>query len=97
MKKRFFAFIVLITVVVTGVFIWFSSDHNHNNDFTIPFILSILFVIVYSIFTAFQINKIVSATIIGVIVALIIKIKIDWQYDPTSHNLFPFEIIIDFI
>jgi hypothetical protein len=50
---------------------------------------------VYCIFTAFQIGKIVSATIIGVILALIIKIKNDWRFDPTSHNLFPFEIVID--
>src|SRR5678810_539294 len=97
MKTKLFAFIVLITIVVTGICIWFSSDHNHNNDFTIPFFLTVLFVPVFSILTALQIDKIVSATIIGVIIALIIKIIIDWQFDPTSHNLFPFEIVIDII
>ena len=95
MKTRPFPFIVLITLFVTGIFIWFSSIHNHNNDFTIPFFLSVLFVLAFSILTEFQIMKIVVATIIGVIIALIIKIIIDLQFDPASHNLFPFEIIID--
>ena len=97
MKTRLFAFIVLITVVVTGIFIWFSSYHNHNNDFTIPFVLSVLFALTFTILTELQIKKIVFATTIGVIIALIIKIIIDWQFDPTSHNLFPFEILIDLI
>src|SRR5204862_2260084 len=97
MKKRFFAFIVLITVVVTGIFIWFSSNHNHNNDFTIPFVLSVLFALTFTILTELQIKKIVFATTTGVITALIIKIIIDWQFDPTSHNLFPFEIVIDLL
>jgi len=97
MKARLFAFVVLITVVVTGIFIWFSSSHNHNNDFTIPFVLSVLFALAFSILTELQIKKIVFATIIGVITALIIKIIIDLQFDPTSHNMFPFEIIIDLI
>ena len=97
MKTKLFAFIVLITIVVTGICIWFSSEHNRNNDFTIPFFLTVLFVPVFSILTTLQIERIVSATIIGVIVSLIIKIIIDWQFDPTSHNLFPFEIVIDII
>lgn len=94
---RQFAFIVLISIVGTGIFIWFTSDHNHNNDFTIPFALAILFALAFSILTELQKRKIVIATTIGVMIALIIKIKIDWQFDPTSHNLFPFEIIIDSI
>jgi len=95
MINRLFAFIVFITLVVTGIFIWFSSGHNHNNDFTIPFYLSALSVLVFRILTDLQTKKIVFATIIGVILALIIKIIIDWQFDPTSHNLFPFEIMIE--
>jgi hypothetical protein len=79
------------------MFIWFSSNHNRNNDFTIPFVLSVLCVLAFSILSQLKIRKIVFATTIGVIVALIIKIIIDWQFDPTSHNLFPFEIMIDLI
>ena len=51
METRLFAFIVLITVVMTGIFIWFSSIHNHNNDFTIPFVLSVLFTLSFKILT----------------------------------------------
>ena len=97
MKTRLFAFIVLITVIMTGIFLWFFSDHNQNNDFTIPFVLSVLFTLSFSILTELQIKNIVFATTIGVIIALIIKIIIDTQFDPTSHNLFPFEILIDLI
>ena len=91
------AFIVLITVVLTGLFIWFSSNHNQNNDFTTPFLLSVLFALGFDIVTELQKRKIVIATAIGVTLAFIVKIIIDWQFDPTSHNLFPFEIVIDFI
>ena len=97
MKTRPFAFIVLITAIVTGLFIWFSSNHNHNSDFTIPIVLSILFTLSFSILTELQTRRIVFATTIGVMIALIIKIIIDTQYGPTSHNLFPFEIIINSI
>jgi len=97
MKKRPLLFIVLITVVVTGIFIWFSSNHNSNGDLTISFVLSGLFALAFSILTGLQLRKIVLATMIGAIMALIIKIIIDWQFDPTSHNLLPFEILIDLV
>ena len=77
MKKRLFIIIALVTVAVTGIFIWFSSIHNHNNDFAIPFVLSVLSTLSFSILTELQIKRIVFATIIGVIIALIIKIIID--------------------
>ena len=97
MKIKSLAFIVLITFVITGLFIWFSSNHNHNNnDFTISFLLSVLFALAFSILTELQKRKIVLATAIGVTLALIVKIIIVWQFDPTSHNLFPFEILMDF-
>lgn len=97
MKKRPFSFVTLISVVVTGIFIWFSSHHNHNNDFTIPFVLSVILTLAFSILTELPIGKIALATTLGVIIALIIKIIIDWQFEPTSHNMFPFEIVIDLI
>ena len=98
MKNRLFVLNVLVTVVITGMFIWFSSNHNvQNKDFTIPFFLSILFALGFGILTELQLIKIIAATTIGALIALIIKIIIDWQFDPTSHNLFPFEIVIDSI
>ena len=96
-KKRLFAFIVVMGTVVTGIFIWFSSNHNHNNDSTIPVAVAVLFALTFSIVTELQLKKILFATTVGVIIALIIKIIIDLQFDPTSHNLFPFEILIDLI
>jgi len=97
MRKSLFAVAVLIAIAVTGMFIWLSTDYNHNNDMTIPFALSVLFALTLSILTELQTKKILFATIIGVLILIIIKIIIDWQSDPTSHNLFPFEILIDLI
>jgi len=77
------------------MFIWFSSNHEHNNDFTIPLTLTLLLAFAFSIITRFKIAKIIFATTIGVLLSIIIKINIDWHYDPTSHDLFPFEILID--
>jgi hypothetical protein len=86
-----------MTVIVTGTFVWFSSNHNPQNDVAIPFVLAVLFGLTLSILTELQIKKILFATTIGVVIALVIKIIIDWQFDPTSHNLFPFEILIDLV
>ena len=95
MKLKLFILLVTIATIVVGMFTWFSSNHEHNNDFTLPFILSMLLALVFSITTRFEILKIIFATTMGVLLSIIIKIIIDWHYDPTSHNLFPFEIIID--
>jgi predicted neutral ceramidase superfamily lipid hydrolase len=97
MKKRLFAFIVQMTIVVTGIFIWFSSNHNRDNDPAIPSALAVLFALTFSILTELQLRIILFATTIGVEVALVIKIIIDWRFDPTSHNLFPLEVLIDLI
>ena len=92
-----FAGIVLITTIVSGLFTWFSSNHNHNNDIAIPLLLSVLFALAFDVLTDSDNGKIVFATAIGITLALVVKILIDWQFDPTSHNLFPFEIVINFI
>ena len=65
MKKRSFAFIVLISVVVTGTLVWFTSNHNHNNDFAIPLVLSVLLAFAFSILTELQLRKIMFATTMG--------------------------------
>ncbi|HSB94508.1 MAG TPA: hypothetical protein VLC28_15395 [Flavitalea sp.] len=92
-----FAGIVFITTIVTGLFTWFSSNHNHNNDIAMTLLLSILFALACDMLTNFDNGKIVFATATGITLALVVKILIDWQFDPTSHNLFPFEIVINFI
>jgi flagellar basal body-associated protein FliL len=65
MKKRLFAFIVLMTIVVTGIFTWFSSSHNHDSDPAIPFALAVLFALTFSILTELQLRIIPFATTIG--------------------------------
>ncbi|HSB92320.1 MAG TPA: hypothetical protein VLC28_04345, partial [Flavitalea sp.] len=75
-----FAGIVFITMVLTGLFTWFSSNHNHNNDLAIPLLLSVLFALAFDILTDFGIGKIVFATAMGITLALVVKILIDWQF-----------------
>lgn len=97
MKKSLFLVIALVTAIVTGIFIWFSLSHNHNNDFTIPFFLAVFLAFGFSILTQLELSKVVLATTIGETVALMIEIIIDVRSDPSSHNLFPFEVVIDLI
>jgi ABC-type Na+ efflux pump permease subunit len=40
------------------------------------------------------IGTILLTVTIGYVIALIVKIGFDLQVDPTSHNLFPFEVLI---
>jgi hypothetical protein len=94
MKPKPFVLLLITATIVVGMFTWFSSNHEHNNDFTLPGILTMLLALVFSIATRLEILKIIFATTGGVLLSLIIKIIIDGYYDPTSHNLWPFEIII---
>jgi ammonia channel protein AmtB len=95
MKIKLFISLIIIAAIVVGMFTWFSSNHEHDNDFTLLFSLSILLALLFTITTRLEIVRIIFATTIGVLLSIIIKIIIDWHYNPTSHNLFPFEIIID--
>jgi len=54
MKKILFLFIVFLTVIVTGIFFWFSAHHNPKNDVTIPLVVAVLFGVTLSILTELQ-------------------------------------------
>jgi hypothetical protein len=94
-KTKLVIWLVFIAILVAGLPMWFTSNHNHINDLSILLPVALLLAIVFSVLTKLQLKTICFVTVIGVIVSIIIKIIIDTNIDPTSHNLFPFEILID--
>jgi hypothetical protein len=63
----------------------------------IPCGLAVLYALAFTILTQVEQKKIVWATTIGAMIAIVINFFIDWHFDPTSHNLLPFEFILDVV
>jgi len=95
MKARLFTLLILISGIVVGVCMWLSSYPEVVRMFTLTFYVTILLTLTFSITTKLELIKIIFATMIGSMLAIIIAIMIDGFFDPTSHNLLPFEIAID--
>jgi hypothetical protein len=95
MKAKVLA--LFISVIVIAVPFLISSTHNHNNDAGIPLLLSTILALLFVLFIKLEVIISAALTTAGGIIAMIIGMFIDWHYDPTSHNLFPFEIVINTI
>ncbi len=97
--KRFkqLIFTIVVSILVAGLPIWFKSNDNNANDFLIPLMASLILGITFIVLTKHKISTICYATTFGVIAAIIINITIDTKRDTTSHNLLPFEVLIDTI
>ena len=95
MKAKLLA--LLISVIVIAVPFVISSTHNHNNDLGIPLILCTILALLLVLFLKLEVITSAALTTAGGIIAMIIGMFVDWHYDPTSHNLFPFEIVINTI
>lgn len=93
-KKRAFGLFV-VAVLAEGLPVWFNANHNHANDATLTLAIPLVLALVCRITTKLSSRTICFAIVAGASAALIIKIFIDWHFDPTSHNLLPFEIIIN--
>jgi hypothetical protein len=85
----------IVAVLAVGLPIWFNANHNHDNDATLTLATPFILAIVYKMATKLSLRFICVAIVTGALMALIIKMFIDWHFDPTSHNLFPFEIVIN--
>ncbi len=94
MRAKLVILLLLIAIFGAGLPMWFTFEHNKNN-LTIPLIISLLLAFVFSVWTKLKLAMVYFVTTIGVLISIIIKIIIDAYIDPTSHNLFPFEILID--
>lgn len=96
-KQKLFIWLLLISILAAGLPIWFTSYTNYMNKGEIGFslLLTILLAVIFTLRTKLQIHTIYFAITLGFIIAIFIKVTIDGQTDPTSHNLLPFEILID--
>lgn len=86
--------LLLISVLAAGLFIGLQSYYAFLKHWNAIAILMILLALSLSLLTTGQEKKIVRIAPAGLILATIVKIIIDGIADPTSHNLWPFEIIL---
>jgi hypothetical protein len=95
MTKINLKWLLMISVLTAGAPIWFISYNSFatNRVIMISGILTILLALLFSLLTQKQNKKIIYTIIPGFIIATIIKIIIDSFFDPSSHNLLPFEIV----
>ena len=75
-----------------GIPLWLFSPLNKSLKFSycFLFVLSFLFKIKINM----KNNKLFFSLLIGLLCGYIVKLSIDFQKDPSSHNLLPFEIIM---
>lgn len=74
-----------------------SNNGNYTAGVTLPFTVCCLISLSAYLFFDFSTRAILFSAAFGYVLASVLKMVIDWQTDPTSHNLFPFEIIISAI
>ena len=94
-KKINIKWLLLVSVLIAGMPIWFTSYHTFTNTKIIRLsaILTILLSLLVSLITKDQSKKVLYTIAPGFIIATIIKIIIDSISDPSTHNLLPFEMI----
>ena len=93
-KTRAFG-LFLLAILASGLPMWFNSNHEHENDATLTLAIPLLLTLLSRITTKLRSRTICFAVAAGAWIAMVIKIFIDLHYNPTSHNLFPFEVVID--
>ncbi len=94
MKYKEIGLLILFATLLQGAAFLFYPGHNHSNDYTVPFVAGVLLAFLFCSLTRLRLSTIVIIITISNTIALIGKIIVDMQVDPSSHNLFPFEIII---
>lgn len=94
-KKINIKWLLLISVLTAGIPIWFTSYHTFTNTkiIRVSAILTLLLSLFVTLITKDQYKKIFYTIVAGFIIATFIKIIIDSIPDPSTHNLWPFEII----
>ncbi len=94
MKAKRIVLLILLATLLQSAALFFYAGHNHSNDYTLPFVAAGLLGFLFCLLTGLRQRTSVIIITIGSIIALISKIIVDTQVDPTSHNLFPFEIVL---
>jgi len=94
MNNKPIALLLLITAVSVAAAMFLTSGPNHSNDITLPFFLSCFLSLFFVFWSGRRIGTVLLTITIGYVAATIIKIIVDLNIDPSSHNLFPFEVLI---
>jgi hypothetical protein len=94
MTSKPIALLLLITVVSVGAAMFLTQGSEHANDITIPFFLTCFLALFFLLWSERSIGRILFTVTIGYVIASIVKISVDLKVNPTSHNLFPFEVLI---
>ena len=97
MKIKYFIALLFLTVVFTAIPFSYQALHHQTNGTYVSgpvcFILTDIFM--YRTSDSKK-STVILASTIGALFSFVIKVGVDWTYDPTSHNLIPFEFIIYF-
>jgi hypothetical protein len=94
MEKKSTLLFFVITLICTGIFLWLQFYYSSLKHWNATAIFVMLLAFIFTLLSR-EINKtIISAVACGYMGAYIIEIIIDVISDSTSHNLWPFEIIL---
>jgi hypothetical protein len=94
MKEKLVIWLTLILLLFVSLEVFIISDNNPVSS-RFPFFATMLIAFFFSLKTTLEEEKICFVTTVIGIAALIVKIIIEKGKNPSSHNLFPFEILID--
>lgn len=94
MKAKAIKLLIVLPSLLQGAAMFLYTGRNQSNDYTLLFGVACLLAFLFCLLTRLHLGTIVITITIGGIIALISKIIVDMQVDPTSHNLLPFEIVI---
>jgi hypothetical protein len=95
MKYKSIVLLLLITVsLVESAMLFTSNNGNHTTDVTLLITICFSIALLVRLSLDFSPRSTLFTTTLGYLLALVIKIVIDLQSDPTSHNLLPFELVI---
>jgi len=94
MPKKSTQTLFIISLVLTGIFLWLSSYIPLLKNWKAIATFVLLLALITTLLSKETGKMIVLAVSCGYMGAYIIRIIIDVISDPTSHNLLPFEIIL---
>ena len=94
MQKKSTQLFFIISLVLTGVFLWITPYFPLLKSWKAIAIFVLSLALLFTVFSKETNKMIIPAVFCGYMGAYIIQVIIDIISDPTSHNLWPIEIIL---
>jgi hypothetical protein len=95
-KHRGVVWILSTGIVAMGLPLWITSYHQFSNS-KVPLLSSLILLSITTavtvVYTELKAASVLFVMIISFFIALIIKFRIDFLEDSSSHNLLPFELM----